>query len=395
MMTNLEKVKISRIFASGVFWMATVVSYLQYRGIPLETIYQIVSVYSLAVVILEYPTGVIGDYFGHKSSVFWGYLITSLTFFLMALPGPVWFYFGIILFGAIGVSLTSGSDVALLHKVSKNFKKNLASIYSVSIIVTVVSMSIASIVGKFYPAAPAILSGIAFLGATLFIAFCKDNSKKNTNTVSSAFSSNETEGVPLEGNIFARALEGLNKTIKNPKLMSTILFASVVMMFFYSFKWFFNPLFKILGVGEEFWGLGISVLTLITAVGARIYGKIKGVRIENLVIALVVWTFLTAFTSSQFIPFFGLAWLFILRGIAETKLSIMINKEVNDRNRASILSLQNLVGRLFSAIYLFGAGFLIQKDNFFLLFIITAGLFLIFGIGMIIGNKAGDLKYKT
>lgn len=372
-MTNLTRVKISRLFASGTFWIATVVSYLQFRGIPVENVYQIVSLYSIGIVALEYPTGVIGDYFGHKTSVFWGYLTVGITLFLMSLQGPIYYYYVVIILGAIGNSLISGSDIALLHKTSDDFKKEFGDINSKAIIVMVTSMTIATIVSKYYPPAPTILSSISYFIATFFV-----------------FKVDKTENFQdgQKANIFSKAKEGITTTFKDSRLLSTILFSSLVMMFSYSFKWFFNPLLENLNISEEFWGIIISCLTLLIGLGSKIFEKVKKISIELLIILLSTLSVLTGITNPAMISIFSLPLLFVVRGISEAKLKVLLNKFVKDRNRASINSLQSLFGRLFSSIYLLISGYLIKLDRGFLfLFTIASILFIISGLFVTISQK--------
>ena len=74
------------------------------------------------IVVLEYPTGVSGDQYSHKFSVLSGLLSTALGFFLLSMDGSYLFFLFSSSFVALGLSLIYGSDTALLHSVSMDFK---------------------------------------------------------------------------------------------------------------------------------------------------------------------------------------------------------------------------------------------------------------------------------
>ena len=123
-MTDLFRVKATRILTSCTFWISIVVFYFQSRDLSTEQVFQLVSLYSIAIVVFEYPTGVIGDFFSHKTSVTLGYLVTGISVFILGFDGSYLYYIFVLLLGALGISLISGSDTAVLHSVSKDFDKD-------------------------------------------------------------------------------------------------------------------------------------------------------------------------------------------------------------------------------------------------------------------------------
>lgn len=363
-MSDLTKIKISRIFTSCTFWIATIVLYLQSRGLSLDEIYKIISFYSICVVILEYPTGVIGDYFSHKLSVFGGYLISGIGLFLLGFKGSFMYYAFTMFIGALGVSLTSGSDTALLHKVSRNFKKDLSEIKSLSIIFTVIAISLGGLVGKFNSGIPIFLTAIVFLAASPFILFIRGDNRSDNNV----------------GNIFSKASEGLKLTLKDIPLSTLVFFSGIVMAFYLSFKWFYNPLFEQLQIDASLWGVLISLLTLLTALGTKIFGSNKNINFGYVLISVIATMTLVGFTQLIPVSILGLLSLFILRGVIETQLEVILNKEITDSVRASVLSLKNLIARLTSSLYLLGAGAILAKSSFLILMLLTVVFIAIGGV---------------
>lgn len=78
-MQDLTKIKIAKILFSARFWVATFVYYLTTRGIPTGEVFYLMGIYYVASLLFEYPTGVIGDYYSHRISVYLGYLTVAMA----------------------------------------------------------------------------------------------------------------------------------------------------------------------------------------------------------------------------------------------------------------------------------------------------------------------------
>ena len=86
-MTAVTKIKIAKILYNARFWAAISVLYMMSRGFTTGEAFFIGGWYYLFSLLLEYPTGVIGDRFSHRLSVTLGYLILATGFFFMTESG--------------------------------------------------------------------------------------------------------------------------------------------------------------------------------------------------------------------------------------------------------------------------------------------------------------------
>jgi MFS family permease len=164
-MKDITKIKIAQILPSGVFWVPIIISYFQFRGLSLETAYYLVSLYQIFIVILEYPTGVIGDYFSHKLSLTLGYVVVFAAFIMMGFELSIFIY-GLVLFvAASGVSLISGSNDAVLMNISKDFDKDFRNIRTYSIAYSIISIALGGVLYKIHPVVPIWASAISFFAA--------------------------------------------------------------------------------------------------------------------------------------------------------------------------------------------------------------------------------------
>lgn len=360
---NLVKAKVARILTSGVFWMPIIVAYFGYRNITLENSYFLVSFYSICIVALEYPTGVIGDYFSHHLSLKVGYFLISAAFMLLGFQATT-LYYGIILFiAALGVSLVSGSDDAVLISVSEDFDNDFREIKTIATVFSIIAIALGGIFYKIYPSLPFFASSASFFFSFTLVMLLKiDNGS--------------TE---VRGNVFDKAFESLRFIQSKEDLRFLLIYTSVVSAFFVSSKWFYNPLFASAGIDEAFYGLSVAVLTLLNAFGTKISKKFRFRYWQSSTIFLAMLA-LTGFLTGSIFLILPLMVLFVLRGVLETQLMIKINKRLNSNIRASVVSFKNLIMRLVSALYLALAGMGVEKTGLGRFLVLTAfGMLFIFG----------------
>lgn len=375
-MSDLGKIKLSKIISSCSFWMVIFVLYMTtIQGFSLGETYSLLGLFSIAIVLFEYPTGVIGDHFSHKWSVILGYLLYSGAALAASFSGGFSYYAVVLFFTALAISLLSGSDTAFLHYASKNFKKDSSEVRIYSIGMSVISISVGVFLFSINPSAPFYVTAL-FLFVSAMILLTTKNQKRDS----------------FSGNIFARSSEGLRHVNDNKILFHTIIVSSVFGAFFLSFKWFYNPLLIDLGVEVVHWGWIISSITLLIAVGTYLYKKSLSENLFLPFFLIILTTFLIGFTNFFAISMIALVASQFIRGYIDTQLEVRLNDAISISSRASILSLKSLLVRLFSALYIFGVGFILEKTSFLVLMSMTAFLlfsFCIVSVMKIISRKKG------
>lgn len=98
----------------GVFLL-----FLADKGMSVTEIALYQALYNIATVVLELPTGLVGDFFGKKFSIQVGVLLLFFhTAGMLLLSGP--FLVALSLVEALAYSLQSGSEQALLFEIARN-----------------------------------------------------------------------------------------------------------------------------------------------------------------------------------------------------------------------------------------------------------------------------------
>lgn len=352
----ITRLKLGMAFSAMIFWIPIFTLFFQNRGFALSDVYFLVTTLSIAVVIFEYPTGVIGDHFSHKLSVQLGYMIVAIATLLSLLFIPRFYYFLIVILQALGLSLASGSDIAFLHSVSSDFKKDVADVKALGLVAILTGTIIGGFVGKFNTDIPITLTAVTSMLGFVLISTVPTIKKV------------ESE----ESNIFSRAKEGLSFVKRSDSVLHTLLLGAVFGAFLFSLKWFYNTIFLDHGVEQSLWGVFASISMFCTAIGAIIYRKKIALNIGLIVTALITSIFLMGFLETAVITIFALFLYSLFQGFFEVEYEQLLNKQVPDSIRASVLSLKSLVLRIVYAIYTLGAGVLLKTMNLSEFLILTS-----------------------
>ncbi len=359
--TDLQKVKMAMVLASARFWVIVIVLYLSTKNLTTEQIFQTINVYYLMSMLLEYPTGVIGDYFSHKLSVLLGYILLAIALVFVTVANSylsvIFFYF----IYAVGGTLISGSDSALLYSLSKDFKKEVSQIKIWGTLVSAGALTVGGWLGSIDLRYPFYATALFFAFSFLLLFSVKEKVSREKRR-------------KKFGNIFSLAKEGLREVKANKELLYLLVVASVGGSLYYNLKWMYNPLFMELGIDVKYWGfIGGSALFCIV-LGAFLYKKTKERKIVWPFLFLLLAVILTGFTFSPLISLFGLLLVHLVRGYFGTKMSVEISRTVSDKVRASVLSFKSLLIRLGTMGMVTIIGFVLGHGSFMILMPVLAGI---------------------
>lgn len=363
-MTDLTKVKTAKILFSARFWVATMVLYLTSRNISTAHVFQLIGFYYVMSVLLEYPTGVIGDYYSHRISVFLGYIILAFSYILLSFSGGILFYAVTLFLLALGGALVSGSDNALLHTVSKDFKKDFSQVKSYGIVVTFLAVSIGGFVSAIDLRIPLYLTAIFLISASFMVIATKIRVRGKTD----------------DNNLIGVGIEGLKYAINNKQLFNIMIVSGLIGAFFFSFKWLYNPLFQRLELNVASWGILAGVATLLIAVGIKFYSKFSKLNVIIATFILVASILLIGITAMPVVALAGMFLSHLMRGYFETKLMVDMNAVITKSVRSSVLSLNSLLIRAGATAFMFTGGIVLDKFSMAVLMIASVTIFLIIGL---------------
>lgn len=370
-MTDLARIQLSMILFSARFWIATFVLFFTSQGISLSETFTLIGIYYVASLLLEYPTGVIGDYYSHRLSVGLGYGILALGNVLFFFVSGYWYFLAILLLMAIGQSLVSGSDTALFHTVSKNFKKDYANINTFTILSDFGAITLGAWAASYDVRYPFFLTASALILACLLVFSLKH------------YHYQQTGGA----DVFEVGRHALRLSWRNKEILSLLILGSSVLGFFYTFKWIYNPIFQAIDMPVSWWGFLSGVTILCIALGTKLYGYLPNFRYPLLIIILSASIALGGLFDWPAIVLLSLVASHAVRGYFETKITVDLNEEIHSSYRSSILSLKGVIVRIVSGGYIFIGAVMVKYFSLTWFLTGTALALLIMGFGALILKK--------
>ena len=336
----LYLIKLSKWFS---LVMPIIVLFYEKQGLGLQDVFILKSVYSIAAVTLEIPSGYLADVWGRRKCLllgsflfFFGYLCYSFTDTFAA------FLFAELLLG-VGQTLVNGADSALLYDTTAQYKKEHLYLRYEGCI---------TMIGNFAEAFAGIFGGllavyslrfpfygqaaIAFIGIPASIALKEVNRSKQIQN-------------PLTEII--RIIK--YSLITNKRLCCNIMYSGIIGAATLMMAWFVQPVLMYLKTPVSWFGVIWTVLNLVVGFAAlysdRVDRYLGPKKMGSLILLFIVGGYVTLAFN---LTYAGLAILFvfyIFRGFATPILKGYINQMTISEMRATVLSIRNFIIRLMFA----------------------------------------------
>lgn len=334
-MNELKKIYAMNFF-SGLSNAATVTFTLYFlsHGLSQGQIGTLFGVFMVSMAVFNIPTGTIADMFGHKASVAIGLAFQAIAFLIFFLyPSFTGFLLG-MLADAIGLAFQTGATSSLVYELLRkenlheDFQKVIGKVGAFSLVGAVIASPIGSIIYKFYPGVPYLLSFCFFMIAAISIYLIKWEFVKKTSSISNYF------------NILIR---GVHLTLRNRILMATVLVGIALTVNRLVFNQNINQPY-ILSVGIDVIYIGF-IAAAVSAVGAFVsinayrISKRIGKRFSLLLIvaipsiAVIVLSFINNFLAVPLILF-----LFMGHAFRDPVLAHISQEEVDPDKRSTMSS---------------------------------------------------------
>jgi MFS family permease len=182
---------------------------------------------------------------------------------------------------------------------------------------------------------------------------------------------------------------------ENIKLRWLILFAGIAFAMNQAGLWLYQPYFEISGLDIAYFGVAFSLFHIIAGLASKFSHIIEAkLKLQLSLVLIILCTALGYFLMSYIVFWWSFIFIFLfqfVRGFSQPVIADAIHKVTDSSIRATVLSVQSLMGRLFYAILLpfigWAADVYTITQALFLLGILTVGLGVVFGI-MLWKNKS-------
>ena len=337
----LYLIKLSKWFS---LVMPIIVLFYEEQGLGLHEVFVLKSVYSVAAVTLEIPSGYLADVWGRKRCLLWGSVLFFLGYLLYSFTGAFSAFLCAELLLGAGQTLVNGADSALLYDTAAHYKAEQHYLRYEGRL---------TMIGNFAEAIAGIFGGllaayslrfpfygqaiVAFIGIPAALAIREYNHSRAVRNPA---------GEMLR---IIRYSLGENKVLRYNILFSGIIGAATLTM-----AWFVQPILMQLQTPTSYYGVIWTVLNLTVGIAALYSDRVEqalGMRRSNGLILVVI---VGGYAALALLPltYACLAILFlfyIVRGFATPILKGYINQMTFSEMRATVLSIRNFIIRLLFA----------------------------------------------
>jgi len=343
---NIGKLFIIKALRWFLLIMPILILFFQENGLSMKEILILQSVFSIAIIIFEIPSGYFSDVIGRKITIIIATILSFAAFLLYSFAYSFnEFLIAEIIMG-FGSSFLSGTDSAMLYDTLAQLKKESLYKKFEGHLVGIGNFSegIASLLAGFVATISLrtpffIEAGLMFLSIIVAITLIEPNRRRFKSP---------------EGNI-----KGIIKIIKfsiyeHKEIKWLIIYSGFITASTLTMVFFIQPYFKLVNLPLIYFGVIWAILNI--AVGIfSIYAHKYELKLgrKKALISLIIFPFvsylLLASTQSLWSLIFILPFYFT-RAMNQPILKDYINRLVPSEMRATILSIKNLIGRAIFAI---------------------------------------------
>lgn len=323
--------------------MPIVVLFYQDNGLSMSQIFLLKSIYSIAMVATELPSGYLADVWGCRRTILFGAVLGTLGIVIYSLSSDfASFAMAEVILG-VGFSFVSGADSAMLYDSLKAENRENEYIKFEGRITSAGNFAeaLAGVAGG-------LLATISFRTPYYFQIFVASIA------IPAAFFLKEPQHVQERIHLKMKEIIGIVKlTYLQPEMRSAILISSFTGAATLTYAWFVQPYFEKAGVPVSVFGILWTMLNLSAGVFSMYSYRIeRWVGRKNTLLLIVILLSIGFVLTSIEISLAGIAILFcfyMVRGIATPVLKDYINQYTDSKVRATILSVRNFEIRIIFA----------------------------------------------
>jgi MFS family permease len=380
--SNITKLYLIKVAKWFMLFMPIIVLFYQENGLEMQDVFLLQGVYSVAIVLLEIPSGYLADVLGRKQTLIIGSFLGFGGFVIYSFSYGFWGFLLAEMTMGIGQSLISGADSALLYDSLKAMDRQDKYLKTEGRMVSI---------GNFAEAIAGILGGllaeislrtpfyaqtaVAFLGIPAAIMLIEPVRQRKLSKMGFR-------------DILAIVRYAL---VENRQLKWNIIFSAVIGATTLTMAWFVQPYFRHVDLELSLFGVFWTLLNMTVAVASYFAYKVEyRLGQVKMILFIAILIPLLYFITSRIDMIWGIAVLFLfylVRGVATPVLKDYINRIAESQTRATVLSVRNFLIRvLFAGIgpflgwytdhYTLSSALALAAATFFVL-ATTAGFFFI------------------
>ena len=335
-----------------MFPVPTIVLFWQQHGMNLTLVMVLQSLFALAMVILELPSGYLADVVGRRTTLILAACSTFVAIVIYSLGHHFYHFLAAEMFFAFGFAMISGADEAFIYDTLQALGETdrYQEVYGKLFFYNLFAVGVSSVIGgvlasfsfrlTFYAVYPFFLSAI-------FIALSFEEPPRKTLQAQQGY---------------LRELRNILRycLAQNTRLRWLMLYSGLVMGVNQAAVWLYQPYFQVCGLKVAYFGLAFASFQIVAALSSQ-----NAYHVEHWLGAKYALSILVILTASGYFLMayvvFLLSFIFAFtqqfaRGFSRVVISEYINQLTESDIRATVLSTQNLIMRLCYALLIPAAG---------------------------------------
>ncbi|MBL8026018.1 MAG: MFS transporter [Fibrobacteres bacterium] len=343
---NFKKLYLFKTLRWFLLIIPVIVPFYQSVGLSMAQILTLQSVFSIAIVVLEVPSGYFADIIGRRKSLIVGSFLSTAGFLMYSLSYTFTGFLAAELVMGMGASFISGADSALVYDslLSLGRKDDYKKVWGRSSALGNFSEATASIIGGLLAA---VSLRLPFYIETAVIAL----------TIPLAFSL--VEPALHEANKRRGSFRDIIDTVKyalhgHKELKWLLLYGAILGASTLTMVWFVQPYFKLCGLPLAWYGavwaaynLSVGLFSLSAHGVERAIGR-RGTLLMLLPLSAGAYILVSFFNALWILPFFLI--FYFVRGINGPVIGDYMNSLISSERRATIMSVNALMVRLIFSI---------------------------------------------
>lgn len=337
----LYAIKLSKWFS---LVMPVIVLFYEKNGLTLQDIFMLKSVYSIAAVALEIPSGYLADVWGKKKCLLTGSVLFFIGYLVYALTGSFQAFLVAEVLLGIGQTLVNGADSALLYDTTLHFKKqDLYLRYEGRIMM----------IGNFAEALAGIAGGL-LAAYSIRMPFYMQAVVAFSGIPAALFLKEYTSKLDIKNPMKEIVRIVRYSLVTNKPLFYNIMFSGIIGAATLTMAWFVQPVLIDLKTPTSYFGVIWTVLNLTVGFSAlysdRVERAMGPTRMAWLILLFIAGGYVALAFNLTWAALIVLLIFYVVRGFATPILKGYINQMTMSEMRTTVLSIRNFVIRIIFAV---------------------------------------------
>jgi len=351
--------------------MPVIIPFFHANGLSMYEVMLLQAVMGISIVLMEVPSGYVGDILGRKQSIILGCVFGFLGFLIMCFSTLFWHFVIVELLLGLGASFISGSNTALLYdsllqlgeeEQFVKYQGRLSGIGNMSEAIAGISGGLLASIAIRYP----VYVETFLLMFAVFIAF----------------SLKEPPREKLSASDTKQNVSAILKFVwNNASLKWWLIFTGLLGAGTLSCAWITQHFFEELNIDLKFFGILWTAINLTVALGAFLSHRIRKDAYLKWIMAIAIPLIcITPIIGGYYLTYLSVGVFFIvafIRGIIEPLIQNTINRLTTSDIRATVLSFRSFTFRLFFIALGPYTGWLIDKVTLGEAMLMSFGLLLL------------------